>query len=149
MLTVAGLQEPVMPLEEVVGNAGTDPPEHIVSEVPKANVGVAFGLTVTEKVAVVAHCPADGVNVYTADAVLLTVAGLHEPVIPLEEVVVNVGTVPPSQIVNDVPKLNDGLTLALTVTVYVAVVAHCPADGVNVYTLELLLSTVAGFHVPV
>jgi hypothetical protein len=149
LLTVAGLQLPVIPFVEVPGNAGTDPPEQIVSEFPKLNTGIVLALTVTVKVAAVAHCPADGVNVYTADAVLLTVEGLHVPVIPFPEVVVNAGTDPPSQIVNEVPKANAGVTLALTVTVYVAVVAHCPASGVNVYTSELVLSTVAGFHVPV
>jgi hypothetical protein len=117
LLTVAGLHEPVIPLTEVVGKEGTDPPEHMVSEVPKLNVGVTLGLTVTLKLVVVAHCPADGVNVYTADAVLLTVAGLHVPVIPLEEVVVNAGTDPPSQMVNEVPKANVGVIFGFTVTV--------------------------------
>jgi hypothetical protein len=132
LLTVAGLHVPVMPLEEVVDNAGTVPPEQIVSEVPKANTGIVLAFTVTVKVAVVAHCPADGVNVYVPDAVLLTVAGLQVPVIPLVDVVVSAGTDPPSQIVNEVPKLKAGVTLGLTVTVKLVVNAHCPADGVNV-----------------
>ena len=42
------------------------------------------------------------------------------------------GTVPPSQMVNVVPKLNVGVTIGLTVTVNVCMVAHCPAVGVNV-----------------
>lgn len=55
MLTVAGLQVPAIPLSEVVGNPGTDSPAQIVSAVPKLNVGVWFGFTVTVNVAVVAH----------------------------------------------------------------------------------------------
>ena len=46
----------------MVGNNGTVPPEQIVSVVPKLNVGVMFGLTVTVKVNVVAQVPAVGVN---------------------------------------------------------------------------------------
>ena len=42
MLTVAGLQDPVIPSVEVAGKAGTDPPEQTVSEVPKLNAGVTF-----------------------------------------------------------------------------------------------------------
>ena len=63
MSTVAGLQVPVTPLSDVVGNVGTVPPAHIVSAVPKLKLGVTFGVTVTVKVVDVAHCPADGVNV--------------------------------------------------------------------------------------
>jgi hypothetical protein len=53
-------------------------------------------------------------------------------VIPFVDVVGNAGTVPPAQIVKLVPKLNTGTILGLTVTVNVVVVAHGPADGVNV-----------------
>jgi hypothetical protein len=52
---VAGDQEPLIPLSEAFGKDGTDPPAQIVKEVPKPNVGVIFGLTVTVNVAVVAH----------------------------------------------------------------------------------------------
>ena len=52
---------------DVVGKAGTVPPEHILNEVPKLNVGVMFGATVTLNVAGNAHCPAVGVNVYTPE----------------------------------------------------------------------------------
>ena len=55
LLTVAGLQVPVMPLVEVPGSAGTVPPEQMLSDVPKLNVGVIFGATVTLNVVVVAH----------------------------------------------------------------------------------------------
>ena len=63
LLTVAGLQVPVTPLAEVLGSAGTAPPEQMDSEVPKLKVGVTLGVTETVNVAVVAHCPASGVNV--------------------------------------------------------------------------------------
>jgi hypothetical protein len=53
----------VIPLVDVVGKVGTVPPLHIVNEVPKLNVGVMFGLTVTVNVAGFAHSPELGVNV--------------------------------------------------------------------------------------
>jgi hypothetical protein len=132
LLTAEGLQLPATPLSDVAGKDGTEPPEHIVRFVPKLNVGFAFGLTVTLNVVVVAHCPAAGVNVYTADDVLLTVEGLQLPEIPSLEFVASEGTVAPAQIVRDVPKLNVGVTLGFTVTAKVAFSAHCPAVGVNV-----------------
>ena len=49
----AGLQVPVMPLIDVVGNAAKAPPEQIAATAAK--VGVTFGLTVIVKVVVVAH----------------------------------------------------------------------------------------------
>ena len=60
--------------------------------------------------------------------------GLHVPVMPLAEVVGSVGTALPAQIVCDVPKLNAGVTNALTVTVKVVVAIHCSGVlvGVNV-----------------
>ena len=57
----AGAQVPVIPLLEVVGNGDSVAPEHMGAIVLK--VGVMFGLTVMVNVAVVAHCPAVGVNV--------------------------------------------------------------------------------------
>jgi hypothetical protein len=131
LLTVAGLQLPVIPFMEVPGNAGTVPPEQIVRLVPKLNVGVVLDPTVTVKVVDTAHCAADGVNVYVPDAVLLTVAGLQLPVIPFVDVPGNAGTEPPEQIVREVPKLNAGVTLGLTVTVNTSVVAQTPAEGMN------------------
>jgi hypothetical protein len=61
--TVEGLQLPVYPLTDVAGNEGTAPPEQIARVVPKLNVGVTFGFTVTVKLPVTAHWPASGVNV--------------------------------------------------------------------------------------
>ncbi len=67
----------------------------------------------------------------------------------LVDVFGNVGTTSPSQIFNDVPKLNAVTILGVTVTVNVVVVAHKPAVGVNVYTPELWLLIVDEFQVPV
>ena len=61
LLTTAGLQVPVIPLVEVVGNVGeTDPAQNAGIAL---NVGVTFGVTVTSNVVVVAHCPTAGVKV--------------------------------------------------------------------------------------
>ena len=57
----AGAQVPVMALLDVVGSADKVAPEQIGATA--VNVGVTLGLTVIVKVAVVAHCPAVGVNV--------------------------------------------------------------------------------------
>jgi len=57
----AGVQVPVIPLLDVVGKAVNVAPEHIGATA--VNVGVILGFTVIVKVAVVAHCPAVGVNV--------------------------------------------------------------------------------------
>ena len=43
------------------------PPAQMVRLVPKLNVGVTFGFTVTVNVVVVAHNPVVGVNVYTPE----------------------------------------------------------------------------------
>jgi hypothetical protein len=64
--------------------------------------------------------------------VLLTVAGLHVPVIPFEELVGKEGTVPPEQMVNVEPKENVGVIFGFTVTVNEVGIAHSPAEGVKV-----------------
>ena len=61
VLLSAGDHEPVISLFEVVGSADKVAPEQIGATA--LNVGVTFGLTVMVSVAVVAHCPAVGVNV--------------------------------------------------------------------------------------
>jgi hypothetical protein len=63
--------------------------------------------------------------------VLSIVDGLQLPAIPLPDVAGSDGAVAPSHILNDVPKLNEGVMLGLTVTLNVAESAHCPAVGVN------------------
>ena len=52
-----------MPLPDVVGKTGTVLPAQIVNDVPKLNVGVMFGLTVTVKLVLVTHWPGAPVNV--------------------------------------------------------------------------------------
>ena len=79
-----------------------------------------------------AHCPASGVKVYVPLLALSTIAGDHVPVIELLEVVGNVGTIPPEQILKVVPKLNVGVVCGFIVTVNVVMLAHCPASGVKV-----------------
>jgi hypothetical protein len=54
------------------------------------------------------------------------------PAIPFVDVAGKLGTAPPEQIVSEVPKVNDGFTLGVTVTVLVVPMAHCPAVGVKV-----------------
>ena len=61
VLFKAGDHVPVIPLFEVAGKADKAAPEQIGATVVK--VGVILELTVIVNVAVVAHCPAVGVNV--------------------------------------------------------------------------------------
>ena len=135
--TTVGDHVPVIPFTDEAGNVGTDPPAQIVLVVPKLNVGTTLGLTATVNVAVVAHKPVVGVNMYVPPVWLLTVAGLHIPEIPLVELFGSAGTVPPAQILNAAPKLNVGIMLGLTVTVKVVGDAHRPAVGVNVYVPDV------------
>ena len=132
MLMAAGFQVPVKLFVEDAGNVGAVAPWQMVNVVPKANCGVTLGVTVTVSVVVVAHCPLAGVNVYVPEAVLLTTAGLQVPVTLLADVPGSTGAVAPAQMLTAVPKANCGVTLGVTVTVSVVVVAHCPAEGVNV-----------------
>lgn len=63
---------------------------------------------------------------------MLTTAGLHVPVTPFSDVVGKTGTIPPAQIVSDVPNSNVGIAFGLTVTVNVVTIAHKPPVGVKV-----------------
>ena len=63
MSTAEGDHVPLIPLSDADGNEGTLEPAQIVKDVPNANVGVMFGLTVTVSEVDVAHWPAAGVNV--------------------------------------------------------------------------------------
>jgi hypothetical protein len=94
-----------------------------------AKVGVTLGFTVMVSVAGVAHCPAEGVNVYVVVAEWLS-AGLQVPVIPLIEVVGNGESTVPSQIAGTGLKV--GVTNGFTVIVSVVRTAHSFAFGVNV-----------------
>ena len=122
---------PSIPLIDVGGNTGTEPPAQIDNELPKLNVGIMFGVIVTVNVAGTAHWLPTGVNVYTPEAWSLTVAGFQLPITPLSEVVGNAGIELPAHAVSEVPKLNVGVKIGFTVTVNVAVVAHSPAVGIN------------------
>lgn len=61
LLTVAGIQVPVMPFVDISGRTGATAPEQIAGT--RSKVGVTVGLTVTASVIVVAQSPAVGVNV--------------------------------------------------------------------------------------
>jgi len=61
---------------------------------------------------------------------LLTTAGFQVPTIPFGEVVANVGTVLPEQMVKGVT-LKFGVMLLVTVTFKVTDEAHSPAFGVK------------------
>ena len=89
----AGDQVPVIPLLEVVGRGFKVPPVHMADTASK--VGVTGVLIVMLSVAVVAHRPAVGVNVYTVVPRLAVFmeAGLQVPVIPFEEVAGRAGGV--------------------------------------------------------
>jgi hypothetical protein len=52
------------------------------------------------------------------------VVGVHVPLIPFVDVVGSAGTLPPAQIESDGPKANTGVTMGLTVTLKVVVIAH-------------------------
>ena len=67
--------------------------------------------------------------------------------IPSNEVDARTGAVAPLQI--GAIAVNVGVVFGITVTFKVVVVAHNPAVGVNVYVPLVVLSTVAGDHVPV
>ena len=96
LLTVFGDQVPVISFFDFAGNAGSTLPLQIIGKEEK--VGVLLRVTVCVNVAVSAHCPADGVNVYVPVAALLTVAGNQVPVIPFAEVLGSNGAVAPLQI---------------------------------------------------
>ena len=121
VLSNAGDQVPVIPLLDVVGNADNTAPEHIAAT--GVNVGVIFALTVIVSVAVVAHCPAVGVNVYVVVVVLFS-AGAHVPVIPLLDVVGNGDNTAPEHIA--ATAVNVGVIFGSIVTDVVAVTPGQP-----------------------
>jgi hypothetical protein len=144
LLTEAGLQVPVIPLVEVVGKIGAKAPLHIGAIAAK--VGVITAFTVTDKLAVLAQSPTVGVKVYVPLAVLLTVAGLQVPVIPLVDVVGKTGAVAPLQIAGTAA--NVGVTFGFIVTVKLAVFIQLPELAVKTYVPVVVLLTTAGFQVP-
>lgn len=67
LLTTAGLQVPVIPLDELTGKVTTGAPSQIEVLVPKGNVGTTLGFTVTLSVVPATH-PADvAVKTYVPD----------------------------------------------------------------------------------
>ena len=62
MSIVAGLHVPAIPLPDVAGSEGAVWPAQSERAVPKLNVGVTLGVTVTVKVNAGAQVPVDGVN---------------------------------------------------------------------------------------
>ena len=78
--------------------------------------------------------------------VVLIVAGLQVPVMPLLDTDGNAGAIVPWHNVPGAVKA--GVMEDVTVTVNVLVEAHCPASGVNVYVVVALLFN-AGLQVPV
>src|SRR5205085_12267480 len=119
-----------MPLADVKGSVGAVAPLHIVYD-DGLNVCVICGVTVTVTDAVVAHESFPTLRSSVLVAVLLTVDGLHVPVMPLADVKGSVGAVAPLHIVYD-DGLNVGVICGVTVTVTDAVVAHEEPVGVNV-----------------
>jgi hypothetical protein len=90
-----------------------------------AKVGVTDGVTVISIVTdAVAHCPAFGVNVYVVvpAVIVLMVAGLHVPVMPLFDVEGNSGATAPTQ--SGPICVNTGVTCRSTVIMIVVVLAH-------------------------
>ncbi len=115
---------------DVVGKAEMVAPEQTAATC--VNVGVVFGVTVMVIVAVFAHNPVVGVNVYNV-VTKLFIAGDHVPVVPGVVSIDDVGKaaiVAPEQTAVTCVKV--GVVLGLTVIVMVAVFAHNPAVGVNV-----------------
>jgi hypothetical protein len=123
---------PVMPFVDVLGKAGTASPSQIDALVPKGKEGVIFGFTVTEKEVPVIHPVVDGVNTYVPELFGSTTAGLQVPVMPFNDVLGNVGTVPLPQIVRPVPNENTGTVFGITTTTTVVGKAQLPGVGVKV-----------------
>lgn len=123
LLINAGDQVPVIPLIDVAGNTGEAVPEQIGAIVAK--VGVTPGIIVISNVdTAVAHCPAAGVKVYVEVpvTVVLMVAGLQVPVMPLFDVAGNTGATAFTQ--SGPMIVNTGEICASIVILIVAVPAH-------------------------
>lgn len=93
VLLMPGLQNPVIPLFEVVGRAGIAAPEQYGPTGEK--LGVTFELTVIVNVVVEAHCPGVGVNEKVNEPVdeVLIAEGDQVPVIPLRDVELSAGAI--------------------------------------------------------
>ena len=120
----------MIPFVEVTGNVGAVLFWH--NGPIAVNVGMVWASTIILSVVVVAHCPLPGVNVYTVvpTFVVLIVAGLHVPVIPLLDVVGNAGA--PEFWQSGPIAVNVGVTGAVMTMVMVVLVPHWPPLGVKV-----------------
>jgi hypothetical protein len=118
-LFIGGDHVPVTSLIDVVGKDAKVAPEQIGTTCE--NTGVTFGFTVMVIVAVFAHNPIVGVNVYIVVAELF-IGGDHVPVTALVEVVGKAPKFAPEQI--GATCENVGVTIGLTVMVIVLAVAH-------------------------
>ena len=94
-----GLHVPAIPFCDVEGNDGTFPPAQMERLVPKLNVGVMFGLTVTANVAVVAHCPCIRCKCISCGILIIHGCGTPCSCYSICDAAGNGGTVPPAQIV--------------------------------------------------
>ena len=118
-------------LVELVGKTGAVAPEQMGAIA--ANVGIINAVVTMFKVVGTAHNPAVGVNVYVAvPAVAVLTTGDHVPVIAgvFVELVGKTGAVEFKQTSDIAEKV--GVISGFTVIDNVAVIAHCPAVGVNV-----------------
>lgn len=86
-------------------------------------MGDGLGFTVMVNVAVVAHKPAVGENVYVVVVVLFK-AGVHVPVMPFNDVVGNAAIVAPAQM--DATGLNVGVVAGPVVPIVTPVVTMQP-----------------------
>src|SRR5262245_26355495 len=105
-----------MPLLDTVGSTGTASPAQMLRLVPIEKMAGMTGLTFTVNVIGGAQGLEVGVNVYEPLALLLTVAGLQVPVIPLVEVTGNTGAGIPLHNIILVPKVKVGVITWFTVT---------------------------------
>ena len=144
-LFIAGVQVPEFPLLETKGKGASAAPLQIGATAVNVGITNVVVFTIIVIVAVVAHNPTVGVNVYVVVAVLFS-AGDHVPVTPLVEVVGKGTFTDPTHI--GFLDTNTGIVLGVTVMVIVAVFAHIPVVGVNVYKVVAKL-LIAGDQVPV
>ena len=127
----AGDHVPLIPLLDVVGNGFKEFPAQIGAT--DVNTGTTGWLTEIVILAVIAHCPADGVNVYVVVAVLFR-AGDHEPEMPLLDVVGKGFMVSPAHIAFTGLKMGvvpGGDTVTVTVAWYRQVVVSRNAISSN------------------
>jgi hypothetical protein len=125
-----GFHVPLIPFVELKGNEGAAAFSH--NDAIGENAGTVGAVIVISSVVFVAHCPASGVNVYVDVPLelVLIIAGLHVPLIPLVEFNGNEEGIEFWH--KEGITANVGIVGAVIVISSVVVVAHCPASGVNV-----------------